>query len=91
MLNLLFSRSKAHSINEIVSHILLMTINSEEHFKSVSSYDINEPWWVDPPFRLSLMKILYVWRREWKYDEKNVKWAQIIEDIYRMRDKIWIF
>jgi hypothetical protein len=44
MLNLLFSRPKAHSIDEIVSHILLMIINSEEHFKGASSYDINEPW-----------------------------------------------
>jgi hypothetical protein len=35
--------------------------------------------------------IVRVWRREWKYDEKSVKWAQIIEDIYRMMDKIWIF
>jgi hypothetical protein len=88
MLNLLFSRPKAHSIDEIVSHILLMIINSEEHFKGASSYDINEPWWVDPPFHLSWMKILYVWRREWKCDEKSVKWAQIIGCIYRMGDKI---
>jgi hypothetical protein len=29
-------------INEIVSHVVLTVINSEEHFGSVSSYDINE-------------------------------------------------
>jgi hypothetical protein len=31
-------------IGEIVSHVLLMTINSEGLFGSVSSYDINEQW-----------------------------------------------
>jgi hypothetical protein len=29
-------------INEIVLHVVLMTINSERHFEIVSSYDINE-------------------------------------------------
>jgi hypothetical protein len=29
-------------IDEIVSHVVLMSINSEWHFGSVSSYDINE-------------------------------------------------
>jgi hypothetical protein len=31
-------------IGEIVSHVLLTTINSEGLFGSVSSYDINEQW-----------------------------------------------
>jgi hypothetical protein len=31
-------------IGDIVSHIMLMTINSERHFGSASSYDINEQW-----------------------------------------------
>jgi hypothetical protein len=29
-------------IGEIVSHMVLTTINSEGHFRSASSYDINE-------------------------------------------------
>jgi hypothetical protein len=34
-----------YTIGEIVSHVMvLMTINSEGHFESVSSYDINEQW-----------------------------------------------
>jgi hypothetical protein len=33
-----------YTISEIVSHMMLMTINSEGHFRSVSSYDINEQW-----------------------------------------------
>jgi hypothetical protein len=33
-----------YTIGEIVSHVVLMTINSEWHFWSVSSYDINEQW-----------------------------------------------
>jgi hypothetical protein len=31
-------------ISEIVSHMVLMTINSERHFGSAFSYDINEQW-----------------------------------------------
>jgi hypothetical protein len=31
-------------IDEIVSHMVLTIINSEGHFRSVSSYDINEQW-----------------------------------------------
>jgi hypothetical protein len=31
-----------YTIGEIVSHVMLTTINSEVHFKSVSSYEINE-------------------------------------------------
>jgi hypothetical protein len=31
-------------ICEIVSHMVLTIINSEGHFRSVSSYDINEQW-----------------------------------------------
>jgi hypothetical protein len=31
-------------IGEIVSHMVLETINSEEHFRSTFSYDINEQW-----------------------------------------------
>jgi hypothetical protein len=31
-----------YTIGEIVSHMVLMTINSEGHFRSTSSYDINE-------------------------------------------------
>jgi hypothetical protein len=31
-------------IGEIVSHVVLTSINSERHFGSVSSYDINEQW-----------------------------------------------
>jgi hypothetical protein len=30
-----------YTIDEIVSNMVLMIINSEEHFGSVSSYDIN--------------------------------------------------
>jgi hypothetical protein len=33
-----------YNISEIVSHIVLMTINSEGYFESASSYDINEQW-----------------------------------------------
>jgi hypothetical protein len=33
-----------YNIGEIVSHMVLMTINSEGHFSSASSYDINEQW-----------------------------------------------
>jgi hypothetical protein len=33
-----------YTIGEIVSHVVLTTINSEGHFRSVSSYDINEQW-----------------------------------------------
>jgi hypothetical protein len=33
-----------YTIGEIVSHVMLTTINSEGHFMSVSSYDINEQW-----------------------------------------------
>jgi hypothetical protein len=33
-----------YTIDEIVSHMVLMTINSEGHFWSASSYDINEQW-----------------------------------------------
>jgi hypothetical protein len=31
-----------YTISEIVSHMVLTTINSEGHFWSASSYDINE-------------------------------------------------
>jgi hypothetical protein len=31
-------------IGEIVSHVMLTTINSEVHFRSVPFYDINEQW-----------------------------------------------
>jgi hypothetical protein len=31
-----------YTIGEIVSHVVLMAINSEGHFGSVSSYGINE-------------------------------------------------
>jgi hypothetical protein len=31
-----------YTIGEIVSHVMLTTINSEGHFRSVSTYDINE-------------------------------------------------
>jgi hypothetical protein len=31
-----------YTIGEIVSHMVLTTINSEGHFESVSSYNINE-------------------------------------------------
>jgi hypothetical protein len=31
-----------YTINEVVSHVVLIPINSEDHFRSVSSYDINE-------------------------------------------------
>jgi hypothetical protein len=30
----------------MVSHVGLIPINSEGHFGSVSSYDINEQWWL---------------------------------------------
>jgi hypothetical protein len=33
-----------YTIGKIVSHVVLMVINSEGHFGSVSSYDINEQW-----------------------------------------------
>jgi ssDNA-specific exonuclease RecJ len=33
-----------YTIGEIVSHMMLTTINSEEQFRSVYSYDINEQW-----------------------------------------------
>jgi hypothetical protein len=33
-----------YTIGEIVSHVVLMTINSKGHFRSVFSYDINEQW-----------------------------------------------
>jgi hypothetical protein len=33
-----------YTIGKIVSHMMLMTINSETHFVSVSSYDINKQW-----------------------------------------------
>jgi hypothetical protein len=33
-----------YTIDEIVSHMVLTTINSEGHFGSASSYDINEQW-----------------------------------------------
>jgi hypothetical protein len=33
-----------YTISEIVSHVMLMVINSEGHIESVSSYDINEQW-----------------------------------------------
>jgi hypothetical protein len=32
------------TIDKIVSHMMLTTINSEGHFGSASSYDINEQW-----------------------------------------------
>jgi hypothetical protein len=31
-----------YTIDEIVSHMVLMTINSKEHFGSASAYDINK-------------------------------------------------
>jgi hypothetical protein len=31
-------------IGEIVSNVVLMTINSEGHFESVLSYDMNKQW-----------------------------------------------
>jgi hypothetical protein len=33
-----------YTIGEIVSHMVLTTINSEGYFGSASSYDINEQW-----------------------------------------------
>jgi hypothetical protein len=33
-----------YTIGEIVSYVVLTTINSEGHFRSVSSSDINEQW-----------------------------------------------
>jgi hypothetical protein len=33
-----------YTIGEIVSHMVFMAINSERHFRSASSYDINEQW-----------------------------------------------
>jgi hypothetical protein len=33
-----------YTIGEIVSHMVPTTINSEGHFESGSSYDINEQW-----------------------------------------------
>jgi hypothetical protein len=33
-----------YTISEIVSHVVLTTINSEGHLLSVSSYNINEQW-----------------------------------------------
>jgi hypothetical protein len=33
-----------YTINEIVSHMVPTTINSEGHFGSASFYDINEQW-----------------------------------------------
>jgi hypothetical protein len=33
-----------YTIGEIVPHMMLTTINSECHFESASSYDINEQW-----------------------------------------------
>jgi hypothetical protein len=33
-----------YTIDEIVSHVMLMTINSEGYFRSVSSYDISKQW-----------------------------------------------
>jgi hypothetical protein len=33
-----------YTIGEIVSHMVLMPINSDVYFRSVSSYDINEQW-----------------------------------------------
>jgi hypothetical protein len=33
-----------YTIGEIVHHMVLMTINNEGHFRSASSYDINEQW-----------------------------------------------
>jgi hypothetical protein len=33
-----------YTIGEIVSHMVLTTINSEGHFGSAPSYDINEQW-----------------------------------------------
>jgi hypothetical protein len=33
-----------YTIGEIVSYVVLTTINSEGHFGSASSYDINEQW-----------------------------------------------
>jgi hypothetical protein len=31
-------------ISEIAFHMVLTTINGEEHFESASSYDINKQW-----------------------------------------------
>jgi hypothetical protein len=33
-----------YTIDKIVSHMVLTTINSEGHFGSASSYDINKQW-----------------------------------------------
>jgi hypothetical protein len=33
-----------YTIGEIVSNVVLTSINSEGHFESVSSYDINKQW-----------------------------------------------
>jgi hypothetical protein len=33
-----------YTIGEIVSHMVLTTINSEGYFESVFSFDINEQW-----------------------------------------------
>jgi hypothetical protein len=33
-----------YTIGEIVFHMVLMIINSEGHFRSTFSYDINEQW-----------------------------------------------
>jgi hypothetical protein len=33
-----------YPIDEIVSHMMFTTINSEGHLRSASSYDINEQW-----------------------------------------------
>jgi hypothetical protein len=33
-----------YTISEIVSHMVLTTINSEGHFENASSYDINKQW-----------------------------------------------
>jgi hypothetical protein len=36
--------ARIYTISEIVSYVVLTAINSEGHFESVSSYDINEQW-----------------------------------------------
>jgi hypothetical protein len=39
-----YQPGRIYTIGEIVSHMMLTTINSEGHFESASSYDINEQW-----------------------------------------------
>jgi hypothetical protein len=37
---------RIYTISKIVFHVVLILINNEGHFVSMSSYDINQQWWL---------------------------------------------